>query len=163
MLGNKTQGFHYQRFLWSTMWEEFVHPKISTKCLLCASHCGRHWRQSAEKETTPVLRGWSYIIIPGNLLQLGASLVAQRLKRLPAMRETWVRSLGLEDPLEKEMATHSSIVAWRIPWTEEPRGLQSAGLQRVGHDWETSFSLSLSRGISEEDRIYSYRTYTKID
>ena len=48
------------------------------------------------------------------------SLVAQRLKRLPAMRETWVRSLGREDPLEKEMATNSSILAWRIPWTEEP-------------------------------------------
>ena len=51
---------------------------------------------------------------------LGVSLVAQRLKHLPAMRETWVRSLGREDPLEKEMATHSSILAWRIPWTEEP-------------------------------------------
>ena len=63
-----------------------------------------------------------------------ASLVAQRLKRLPAMQETWVRSLGQEDPLEKEMATHSSILAWRIPWTEEPGGLQSTGLQRVGHD-----------------------------
>ena len=62
-----------------------------------------------------------------------ASLVAQRLKRLPVMRETWVRSLGWEDPLEKEMETHSSILAWRIPWTEEPGGLQSMGLQRVGH------------------------------
>ena len=51
---------------------------------------------------------------------LGASLVAQRLKHLPAMRETWVRSLGWEDPLEKEMATHSSILAWGIPWTQEP-------------------------------------------
>ena len=66
-----------------------------------------------------------------------ASLVAQRLKRLPAMRETWVRSLGQEDPLEKEMATHSSILAWRIPWTEEPGGLQSVGLQRIGHDGVT--------------------------
>ena len=63
-----------------------------------------------------------------------ASLVAQRLKRLPAMQETWVQSLGQEDPLEKEMATHSSILAWRIPWMEEPGGLQSTGLQRVGHD-----------------------------
>jgi len=62
-----------------------------------------------------------------------ASLVAQRLKHLPPMRETWVRSLGQEDPLEKEMATHSSIPAWRIPWTEEPGRLQSTGLQRVGH------------------------------
>ena len=62
------------------------------------------------------------------------SLVGQRLKRLPAMWETWVQSLSQVDPLEKEMATHSSILAWRIPWTEEPGGLQSMGLQRVGHD-----------------------------
>ena len=69
-----------------------------------------------------------------NLLFYWASLVAQRLKHLPAMRETWVQSLSQEDPLEKEMATHSSIPAWRIPWTEEPGGLQSTGLQTVGHD-----------------------------
>ena len=58
--------------------------------------------------------------------------MAQRLKRLPAMWETWVRSLDQEDPLEKEMATHSSTLAWRIPWAEEPGGLQSMGSQRVG-------------------------------
>ena len=57
------------------------------------------------------------------------SLVAQRVKRLPAMWETWVRSLGWKDPLEKEMAIHSSILAWKIPWTEEPGGLQFMGLQ----------------------------------
>ena len=66
------------------------------------------------------------------------SLVAQRLKRPPPMRETRVRSLGQEDPLEKEMATHSSILAWRIPWTEKPSRLQSTRSQRVGHDWATS-------------------------
>ena len=60
------------------------------------------------------------------------------------MQETWVQSLGQEDPLEKEMATHSSILAWRIPWTEEPGGLQSMGSQRVGHDWVTSLSLYLN-------------------
>ena len=60
--------------------------------------------------------------------------MAQMVKRLPTVQETWVRSLGQEDPLEKEMATHSSILAWRIPWTEEPGGLQSMGSQRVGHD-----------------------------
>ena len=60
--------------------------------------------------------------------------MAPRLKRLPAMQETWVRSLGQEDPLEKEIATHSSILAWRIPRTEEPGGLQSTGSQRVGYD-----------------------------
>ena len=68
------------------------------------------------------------------LYVLPASLVAQRLKHLPLMQETWVRSMGQEDPLEKEMATHSNILAWRIPWMEEPGGLQSTGLQRVGHD-----------------------------
>ena len=60
--------------------------------------------------------------------------MAQKFKRLPAMRETWVQSLGQEDPLGKEMPTHSTILAWEIPWTEEPGGLQSTGLQRVGHD-----------------------------
>ena len=55
--------------------------------------------------------------------------MAPRLKNLPAMREMWVRSLGQEDPLEQEMATHSSILAWRIPWSEEPGGLQSTGSQ----------------------------------
>ena len=60
--------------------------------------------------------------------------MAQRLKCLPAMWETGVRSLGWEDPLEKEMAIHSSTIAWKIPWTEEPDRLQSMGSQRVGHD-----------------------------
>ena len=62
-----------------------------------------------------------------------ASLVAQMVKRLPAMRETRVRFLGQEDPLEKEMAIHSSTLAWKIPWMEEPDRLQSMGLQRVRH------------------------------
>ena len=60
--------------------------------------------------------------------------MAQTVKRLPAMQETRVQSLGQEDPLEKEMATHSSTLAWKIPWTEEPGRLQSMGSQRVGHD-----------------------------
>ena len=63
-----------------------------------------------------------------------ASLVAQMVKRLPAMRETWIRSLGREDLLEKEMTTHSSILAWEIPWTEDPRRLQSMGSGRVRND-----------------------------
>jgi len=63
-----------------------------------------------------------------------ASLVVQMVNNLPAMQETWVQSLGWEDPLEKEMATHSRTLAWEIPWTEEPGGLQSMGLQRVGHN-----------------------------
>ena len=63
------------------------------------------------------------------LIIIGASLIAQSVKKLPAMQETWVRSLGQEDPLEEEMATHSIILAWRIPWTEEPGRLQSMGSQ----------------------------------
>ena len=87
------------------------------------------------------------LIILTYLTTVQVSLVAQRLKRLPAMQETWVWSLGQEDPLEKEMATYSSILAWRIPWTEEPGGLQSTGLQRVGHDWATSLTHSLTHSL----------------
>ena len=70
--------------------------------------------------------------------------VAQTVKRLPAMRETWVRSLGQEDPLEKKMATHSSILAWKIPWTEELGELQSMELQRVKQDGATNAFTPLS-------------------
>ena len=69
-----------------------------------------------------------------------ASLVAQMVKCLPAMWETWVRSLGWEDPLEQEMATHSSILAWKIPWTEEPCWPQSMESQRVGLDFTFTFT-----------------------
>ena len=73
-----------------------------------------------------------FLIYP--LLNFPASLVAQMVKSLPIMQETKVQSVGPEDPLEKEMATHSCILAWRIPWTEQPGETQSMGLQRVGHD-----------------------------
>ena len=89
-----------------------------------------------------------YLFIYLAVLGLGASLVAQRVKRLPATRETGVRSLCREDPLEKEMATHSSILAWKIPWMEEPGGLQSTGLHRVD---TTSLSLSLSLSCCTQD------------
>ena len=71
---------------------------------------------------------------PSLVGELRASLVAQSVRNLPAVKETRVRSLGWEDPLEKEMATHSSILSWEVSWTEEPSGLQSMGSQRVGHD-----------------------------
>ena len=73
-------------------------------------------------------------------MKLRTSLMTQTVKKLPTMQETWVQSLGWDYLLEKDMATHSSILAWRIPWTEEPGGLQSMWLQRVRHDWETSLS-----------------------
>ena len=71
-----------------------------------------------------------------------SSLVAQRVKCLPTMREIWVRSLSWKDPLEKEMATHSSTLAWKIPWTEEPGRLQSVGSQKVRHNGVTSLDFT---------------------
>ena len=74
-----------------------------------------------------------------------ASLVAQLVKNPPAVQETWIRSLGWEDALEEGMATHSSMLAWRIPRTEEPGGLQCMVLQRVGHDQATIYLLTILR------------------
>ena len=69
-------------------------------------------------------------------------MVAQMVKNLPAVQETQIRSLGQENPLQKEKATHSSILAWEIPWTEKPGRVQSMGSQRVGHDWTTNIHTS---------------------
>ena len=79
---------------------------------------------------------------------VSSSLVTQSVKNLPAMRETWVRLLGWEDPLEKGTATHSNILAWRIPWTEELGRLQSLGSQRVRHNWATLTSFTSLRCVS---------------
>ena len=94
-------------------------------------HC---WRVSIVCLALERVGSWVELGFSVGMEAFGASLVAQRLKRLPPMRETWVRSLGWEDPLEKEMVTHFSILAWRIPWTEEPSRLQSTGAQRVRHN-----------------------------
>ena len=89
---------------------------------------------------------------PRNLgIRSWASLVAQTVKRLPTMWETQVWFLGREDPLEKEMAIHSSTLAWKIPWTEKADSLQSMGSQRVGHDWVTSLSLYLKENIWKKE------------
>ena len=88
---------------------------------------------------------WLLLDVPSMvsiITQCKAQLVAQTVKRLPTMWETWVQSLGLEDLLEKEMATHSSILAWKIPWMEEPGRLQFMRSQRVGHNWTTSLTHS---------------------
>ena len=74
------------------------------------------------------------VAVDSDYTQPWASLVAQTVNCLPTMRETRVRSLGREDPLKKEMETHSSVLAWKVPWTEDPGRLQSMGLQRVGHN-----------------------------
>ena len=124
-------------------------------------------------------------LIPGSGRSL-SSLVAQMVKNLPTMLETWVQSLGGEDPLEKEMATHSGILSWKIPWTEKPGGLQSMGSQRIGHDsmhfwgcWTGVLLLCLSRWdfylgvrgatryqMSEQNLVFSptnvYWTSTKV-
>ena len=83
------------------------------------------------------------------------SLVAQMVKNLSAIQETEVGSLGLKDPLEKKMATHPSILAWKIPWTEEPGGLQSTRWQREGHDWVTNtFTFNGLQFQSETSNVY---------
>ena len=90
------------------------------------------------------------VILPWST-PLWSSLIAQLVKNLPTMQETRVRFLDRKDPLEKEMAILSSILAWRIPWTAKPSRLQSTGLQRVGHDWATSPHL---------DCIIGYRVWS---
>ena len=89
-------------------------------------------------------------------MTLQASLVAQTIKNLPAMQEMQVRSLGQKDPLEKGMATHSSVLAWRFPWTEEPGGLQSMELQRVGHNWATNTHTSDDLAVSKKLEFQGY-------
>ena len=108
--------------------------------MLISNHLANHHPPQKKKKNTTLHLGFSISvdgisIFPGAQTQTWSSLIAQLVKNPPAMRETWVQFLGLEDPLEKEMATHSSILAWKIPWTEEPGGLQSMGSQRVGHNW----------------------------
>ena len=101
--------------------EIFMNPLVWDKCYTLSSSVTMEDADSIKKERNSIWGNW-------------ASLVAQLLKNLPAVEETRVQSLGWEDPLEKEMATHSSILAWKISWTEEPGGLQPMESQRVGHD-----------------------------
>ena len=103
------------------------------------SHANLWWDEEVlSLSPTYLWTGFLLINIWGLLYQ--ASLVAQTVKWPPALWESRVGSLGQEDPLEKEMATHSSILAWRIPWAEKPGRLQSMGTHRVGHDWANSLS-----------------------
>ena len=88
----------------------------------------------ASRDGAATLRGRNDTLDFSKHTTLRASLLAQVAKNLPGIRETQVRCLSQEDPLEKKMATHSSILTWKIPWTKEPGGLPSIGLQRVGHD-----------------------------
>ena len=89
-------------------------------------------------------------------------LVAQTVKCLSIMQETWVPSLSQEDPLEKEMAIHSSTVAWKIPWEEEPGRLHSIGSQRVGHDWVTSLSFPFTTDYAKATDCVDHNKLWKI-
>ena len=103
-------------------------------CILSFSHGNSEQLKSNDYRDKKLLLISLVLTACGVILIFRASLVAQIVKRLPAMWETWVRSLGWEDLLEKEMVTHSNILAWRMPGTEEPGRLQSMGSQRVGQD-----------------------------
>ena len=103
--------------------------------------------------------GFLYIYFMSANLLISLPLVAQTVKRLPAMQETWVLSLSQEDPLEKEMSTHSSILAWKIPWTEETVGCGPRG-RRVGHDWATSLSFFLiCCSLIDPNDLYIFKNF----
>ena len=115
--------------------------KINTTCRFCdADHCSSQpCPHGGQEKGGAEIPQWIRTGGKGAKTEYASSyLVAQTVKNLPVIRETRVRSLGWEDPLEKEMAAHSSILAWKIPWTEEPGGLQSTGSQRVGHSLATT-------------------------
>ena len=106
-----------------------------------------------------VLRIWIHFTFETTLQ---VSLVAQTVKSLPAVQKTWVRSLGWEDPLGKEMATHSSTLAWNIPWMEEPGRLQYMESKRIGHDWVTSLSFFQTKLLRVREYYYLNFTDEKI-
>ena len=141
-------AFH---LLFTGVWINFsfslpVHPFASSSCNTHSSvrnHLKDHFLQKVFFDSFKLISYSSSIYFLSLTLSqplLFSSLVAQMVKCLPAVQKTWVQSLGREDPLEKEIATHSSILAWKIPWMEEPGRLQSMGSQRVELGWATSFT-----------------------
>ena len=106
-------------------------PAFSKKIMSHTKKIGMNDSNEEENNNKSRLTGMGVLL---KYVTIRASLVAQTVKNMPTMQDTTVRFLGWENPLEKGMATHSSILAWRIPWTEEPGGLQSIGSQRVGHN-----------------------------
>ena len=109
-----------------------------------STHRTPGWPQKVMQPSKAGEKGWE----TGRIYSV-PSLVAQMVRWLPAMWETRVQSLGQEDPLEKEIATHSSTLAWKIPWMEEPDRLQFMESQRVGHDWVTSLSFFFSKHFTD--------------
>ena len=144
------RGYHHdcaKGFLWVKL------APAGMGLWLYHQHIVTNWTHDSGKK---LIVSWSHSSEFENLVSSRqASLVTQMVKNLPAMWETWVRSLGWEDPLEEGMATHSSNLAWRIPWTEEPGGLQYTGLQRVGHDWVTKHRTD-STSLVGKTRICNY-------
>ena len=140
-IGSWTISLSKLFLIWT--WKLVLYSKISTSFAYSGYDITHDTELLKNLPFCPDLNLLLFDLLP---LNWWASLVAQRLKCLPPMRETRVRSLGQEDPLEKEMAVHSSILAWRIPWTEKPSRLQSTGSQRVGHDWATSPHLTIKLG-----------------
>ena len=129
--------------LWAPPWNYPLPLHLSLiKMRLCpTSHLLSWWGTTATCYPGLFLQKWpgtGKIVWVGSHVNSGASLVAQMVKNPPAMEGTQVHSSGQEDPLEKRMATHSSILPWCIPWTKEPDGLQFMGLQRVKHNWLTN-------------------------
>ena len=125
---------HQASSLTSVYWgppDPFFYPQ---GCL--CSGLSQFWAEPSWPSTQTLL--WAPRDETAEALAELTSLVAQKVKNLPSMQEAWVWSLGQEDPLEKGMATHSSICAWRIPWTAEPGRLQFMGSQRVGRNWGTN-------------------------
>ena len=134
---------HLNNHMWSIIWSPQFY-KGGNRCTeryLAQDHTAHKWQNLVSDPGSLALDQHGPVEFSDILEVLLASLVAQTVKRLPAIWENWVQSLGREDPLEKEMATHFSTLAWKIPWTEESGGLQSMGSQRVGHDWAISLDL----------------------
>ena len=158
-----------ENWVWSLCWEDPLENGTAPHSSLLAwripwtGDCGRLQSTGSQR----VGHGWATFTFalqadslpsapPGKSYIISyVYLVAQMAKNLPAMQETQVRSLGQEDPLEKEMATHSSILAWRIPWTEEAGGLQSMGSQRVRHDWATNTDRYFNRWFINISSFFS--------
>ena len=156
-LGKSKGIFIFYSFVYSI----FIPLQVLNSCFLSSQimgynsivpHYGKHWNQSVSH----IIYVYMYII-PVDIPR--TSLVAQTVKHLPTMQKTWVQSLGWEDPLEKDMATHSSTLAWESPLMEDPGRLQSMGLQRVRHRWTTSLSLShipIHRSLIAVDMVFRY-------
>ena len=123
--------FHYHHFIKEEIWqweERMLNMPVIDTCSVCVCVEFSNLSQKSQWSCKNFKKKWT---------KWKFKVVAQTVKRLSTMRETRVRSLGQEDPLEKKMAIHSSTIAWRIPWTEKPGRLQSMGSQKVRHDWTT--------------------------